>query len=344
MTESFQDMREKHPNPIEYNLNLENNNLYFEKEYNPREEYLTLRSEYDRLELAVLVVRPKAEPDGKIYPKGIIQFSHGMAEHKERYLDFMRFLSDNGYLCIIHDHRGHGKSVSAAQDLGYFYTSNTDVITEDLFMVTKYAKKHWPGLPVFIFSHSMGTLAARKYLKKHDDEIEALVMSGPPTENTLVGFALFLAKLFSAFGSDRKPNRLLNAITFLPYTRKFHSKFGWTSSNPESVKKYEKDPLCGFTFTTNGFLNLYKLMKECFVFKDWKPKHRSLPIFMIAGAQDPVISSGSKFGKLEAQLINLGYRNVKSSLYEDMRHELINEIDNQRIYHDVLNFFDDLYR
>ncbi len=309
-----------------------------------REEYLTLRSEYDHLKLSAIAVKPRIESDGKIYPKGIIQFSHGMAEHKERYLDFMRFLSDHGYLCIIHDHRGHGESVVSPGDLGYFYTSDTDVITEDLFTVTKYAKKRWPDLPLFMFSHSMGTLVARKYLKKHDSEIDALVLSGPPTENALAGFAVFLAKLFSAFGSDRKPNRILNAITFLPYTMKFHSKFGWTSSNPESVAAYEKDPLCGFTFTANGFLNLYKLMKECFVFKDWKPKNKNLAIFMIAGAEDPVISSGAKFGKLEGQLSSLGYTNVKARLYEHMRHELLNETDNQRIYNDILEFFDSLYR
>ena len=41
-------------------------------------------------------------------PKGIVQFSHGMAEHKERYFDFMGYLNDCGYICVIHDHRGHG--------------------------------------------------------------------------------------------------------------------------------------------------------------------------------------------------------------------------------------------
>ena len=46
-------------------------------------------------------------------PKGIVQFSHGMAEHKERYFDFMGYLNDCGYICVIHDHRGHGCSVKS---------------------------------------------------------------------------------------------------------------------------------------------------------------------------------------------------------------------------------------
>ena len=101
-------------------------------------------------------------------PKGIVQFSHGMAEHKERYFDFMQYLNDRGYICVIHDHRGHGSSVKSKNDYGYFYTENADYIVEDLFQVTEYVREMYPGLEVTLFSHSMGTLVARCYLKKYD--------------------------------------------------------------------------------------------------------------------------------------------------------------------------------
>ena len=45
-------------------------------------------------------------PEGE--PCAILLISHGMAEHKERYLPFMEFLAAHGYACIINDHRGHG--------------------------------------------------------------------------------------------------------------------------------------------------------------------------------------------------------------------------------------------
>ena len=72
-------------------------------------------SSSDGLSIAILVCEPETEP------KAIVQIAHGMAEHKERYIAFMSFLADHGYICVINDHRGHGESVKVFDDLGYFY-------------------------------------------------------------------------------------------------------------------------------------------------------------------------------------------------------------------------------
>ena len=69
-------------------------------------------SDADALEISVL----RCTPAGR--PRAIIQLVHGMAEHKERYMDFMQYLGELGYLCVLHDHRGHGKSIRGEDDLG----------------------------------------------------------------------------------------------------------------------------------------------------------------------------------------------------------------------------------
>ena len=74
-----------------------------------------LKSEYDGLGLSVLWVVPN---EGT---KGVVQISHGMSENKERYLPFMEYLAERGYICVIHDHRGHGGSVHNREELGYLY-------------------------------------------------------------------------------------------------------------------------------------------------------------------------------------------------------------------------------
>ena len=116
----------------------------------------TLFSPFDGLSLSVAI----SEPQGA--PIGIIQFSHGMAEHKERYFPFMEYLSENGYICVIHDHRGHGGSVKSDKDYGYFYTEDIWAIVEDLHEVSVVIKEQYPYLPLYLFSHSMSTLVARK--------------------------------------------------------------------------------------------------------------------------------------------------------------------------------------
>ena len=63
--------------------------------------YLTSKQDGLKLEIAIMECKN---------PKGIVQFSHGMAEHKERYFDFMQYLNERGYipvcyLCLFFDVR-----------------------------------------------------------------------------------------------------------------------------------------------------------------------------------------------------------------------------------------------
>ena len=191
-------------------------------------------SEKDKLKLEAAILEPK------IKPKGIIQISHGMSEHKERYYEFMKYLSENGYICVIHDHRGHGASVKSKSDLGYFYTEDINYIIEDLYQVTKYVKEKYPNLKINLFAHSMGTLVARGYLKKYDDKIDKLILSGPPTENKMTFLGLIIAKFLNIFYKKNKPNKLLNNITFGNYNKNIKNKNGWICLNEDSVKNIIK--------------------------------------------------------------------------------------------------------
>ena len=270
-------------------------------------------------------------------PKGIVQFSHGMAEHKERYFDFMQYLNERGYICVIHDHRGHGGSVKSKNDYGYFYTENVDYIVDDLFQVTEYVCEKYPGLEVTLFSHSMGTLVARCYLKKYDAYIGRLILCGPPTENSAAGLGLVLAKIIKPFYKEKKGNGLLNKMAFAGY----EAENRWLSKNSDNVDQYESDELCGFLFTTNGFINLFQLMIKAFDKKGWNVTDENLPIFMIAGQEDPVIQGKDKFDDLRKFLVSVGYKNVSSKLYPTLKHEILNEKENQMIYEDIYKFIND---
>ena len=127
-------------------------------------------SSSDGLKLDIAYIVPKKEA------LGVVQISHGMAEHKERYFDFMHFLASCGYICVISDDRGHEKSIKNEDDLGYFYTDNIEFIVNDLYEVTLYIKKKFKDKKIYLFSHSMGTLVSRCYIEKYDWEIEKLVL------------------------------------------------------------------------------------------------------------------------------------------------------------------------
>lgn len=289
-------------------------------------------SEKDCLQLEVAILEPKEKP------KGIVQISHGMSEHKERYYEFMKYLSENGYICVIHDHRGHGASVKNKRDLGYFYTEDINYIIDDLYQITKYIKNKYPDLKINLFAHSMGTLVARGYLKKYDDKINKMILSGPPTENSMALLGLMIAKFLNIFYKKNVPNKLLNNLTFGNYSKDVNKKNEWICLNEDIVEAYNKDELCGYIFTTNGFINLYKLMINAFKKNNWNMKNKNLPIYIIAGRNDKVIQNEEKFTKLSKFITERGYKNVQSKLYNDMKHEILNEKNNKIVYKDILDF------
>ena len=293
-----------------------------------------IKSSSDGLNIEVAYVIPE---DGI---KGIVQFSHGMAEHKERYFEFMKYLSSKGYVCIINDHRGHGNSIKNKEDLGYFYTENTNFIIDDLYDVTKYMKSKYPNIPIYLFGHSMGTLVARGYIQKYDNEIEKVILCGPPTKNSFTSFAILLAYIFKVIGNDKRPNKTLNNLTFKSYNKSYQLENEWLSKNLKNINIYNNDELCGFIFTTNGFINLYKLLKKAYNSNLYKVKNKKLEIFLIAGDKDPVIQSIEKFEQLEKFLNNIGYKDIKSKLYADLRHEILNENECKQIYKDILEFIE----
>lgn len=294
-------------------------------------------SDFDGLKLSV----EKCVPEGTV--KGVVVLSHGMAEHKERYETFLQYLAENGYVAVIHDHRGHGKSIKSAEDLGYFYTTDISGIVADLHQMVVQMKAEYPGVPVYLFSHSMGTLVARNYLKKYDGEIEKLVLCGPPTANPAAGMGIFLNRLITRFKGEKHRSAFQNGLA----TGAFNKKFGaegpnaWLCTDPEMVKKYNENPLCGYCFTNNGFYNLFRLQKEAFTKDGWQMKNAELPILLIAGADDPVIADEKKFYQLEDFLKERGYKNVQAKLYEGKRHELLNEIGKEQIFADVLKFLNE---
>ena len=272
--------------------------------------------------------------------KGVIQFSHGMVEHKERYYPFMEFLAKRGYSCVIHDHRGHGRSIDNEKDLGYFYTDNEQVIVEDLAQVNRWIGKKYNSMPIYLFSHSMGTLVARVFLQNYDKNVDKVVLCGPPTENKNIDLGITLAKLNGRIFGSHHRSRFLQSMTFRGYKVFDNVENDWICSDKDIVNKYNSDPLCNYRFTTNGFLNLYGLMKKAFIKEMYLCKNPDLPILLIGGKDDPVIQNEKKFIELKQFLESIGYKYVYSRLYDDKRHELINEVEKGLIWIDILRFFE----
>lgn len=299
-----------------------------------------IESKCDGLPLAMTTILPESATI-----KGIVQISHGMAEHKERYYPFMQFLADNGYISVIHDHRGHGDSVKKEKDLGYFYDKTATYIVEDLHQITQETKKEYPDLPVYLFGHSMGSLVVRCYIKQYDNEIDKLVVCGSPSKNIGAGFGILLAKILEKFKGEKYRSKLMQKLTFSSYSKKFRKEKKeencWISSERGNKKQYNQDKKCGYIFTLNGFKNLFRLVQKTYSKKEWERQNLNLPIFFIAGDEDPVIGDLQKWmNSYEFLEKEIGYKNMYHKLYKGKRHELLNEDIKEKVYYDILDWIE----
>lgn len=300
----------------------------------------TLQSKYDNLALSC--AEYTAEGVTQTNAKGVVQIVHGMCEYKERYEGFIDYLTQNGYIVFAHDHRGHGGSVTANENLGYFGDKKGEAIVDDAALVTDEIRRLYPGLSVTLFGHSMGSLVVRAYIQKYEEKIDKLIVCGSPSKNSLAGFGLMLNGVISAFRGKKYRSRLMANASTGGGDDKFpgEGKNAWLTRDKTVVEKYNADEKCNFVFSCNGFSNLLHLVKNAYKKKKYPAKHSDLPIFFMAGADDPVIGSEKKWLAAQQFLRDVGYKNVTGKLYPKMRHEILNELGKEEVYADALAFIE----
>ena len=294
----------------------------------------SIASHHDNLQLSVLAVCPEK-------PKAVVQMAHGMCEHKERYLSFMRFLAAHGYAAFLNDHRGHGESVLDQADLGYFYDGGARALIDDMHLLTEHIKGEYPSLPIALFGHSMGSLAVRCYTKRYDKEISSLIVCGSPSANAFTGVMKKFDDLLIRTKGDRARSDVINTVFSGAFEARFRSEGienAWLSSDRSVSEAYNADPLCHFTFTLNGYKALLDLLTDTYSDVGWKMENPRLPIRFLSGANDPCMVSRSAFARSVDHMRKVGYTNVSSRLFDGMRHEILNETEKESVYADVLDF------
>ena len=296
---------------------------------------LNLPASADDLSLSVLFSVPEGTP------KGVVQLVHGMCEHKERYIPFIEWLTERGYACVIHDHRGHGASVKDSRDLGYFYDGGWRALVEDIRVVCDWAQQQFPGLDYTLFGHSMGSLAVRSFAKRYDSRLDRLFVCGCPADNPVKGVGKGLAKLYGSLRGWHFRPKLLQRLSFGSFNKPFQDEgwpAAWVCSDPDTLEAYHKDPLCTYRFTANGFYGLLGLMEDCYSPEGWRVDRPQMPVHFISGAEDPCRVSDEALRQAADLMRRVGYESVDVKLYPRMRHEILNETDRLTVWNDILTW------
>lgn len=268
-------------------------------------------------------------------PKAIIVLVTGMAEHSSRYDDFATFLNKNGYSVYCLDHYGQGKNEGQGKGAEDFFSKMVKTVDE---LVLKYKEEF--KLPVYIFSHSMGSFMTQSYLENYT-HADKYVICGTNFMKGLGGISYTLAKCVVNKKNIDEPAKLLHDLAIGAYEKTakgYPSNNAWLSYNEENWKKYDADPDSGYRCSNGFYLNFFKGLASLNKNKLVEKIDKSLPIYIIAGQDDPVGGNGSGPTKLQKYYEKFGL-NSKLKIYNHMKHEILNEDDHNIVYQDVLDFY-----
>ncbi len=267
-------------------------------------------------------------------PKMLLQIAHGMVEHILRYEDFAKFLNKYGIVVFGNDHLGHGNTAENEEKFGYFTDEDADkIIVDNMYLLTKIAKKKYNNLPIAFLGHSMGSFLLRNYLFKYGEEIDAAIIMGTGNQSPVsikAGLEL-TQRLAKRKGWDYR-SKLIDRLAFGGFNKKFGQKDGkeWLSRDEEKVFEYKNDYKCNFIFTLNAYNSLFKIIDSLNKDENLENMPKDLHILFLAGDKDPV----GNFGK---EVL------IEYKLYKDFRHEILNEINKELVYNDILDWLEKIY-
>ena len=270
---------------------------------------------------------------------GVLQIVHGMLEYIERYDEFAEKMAEAGYYVIGHDHLGHGDSVDSMEELGHLGEDGAVLWLKDMELVRRMAVAAAPNLPYIMLGHSMGSfisrLAAEKYIKP-----DKFIIMGTGGPNPAAGIGLIAIDVVKFFKGERYISKAIDNLAFGTYNSHFKDEndpIAWLTKDKEQKKKYAADPYCTFKFTVSAMHDLVTLNKKAnraAWFQNIK-----MPVLLVSGADDPVGNYGKGVTKVYEKLKKAGC-NVQIKLYENCRHEILNDTCRDEVVRDIENFIE----
>lgn len=298
-------------------------------------QHLTLHSSDGR----TILHAAKWAPEGT--PIAVLQIAHGMVEYIERYDAFARFMCAQGFLVVGHDHIGHGASIRGAGDWGHFADKDGfTFVVEDIKRLHAHIASEYPQLPYFLLGHSMGSFAVRNVLLNPPEDLcGALILGTGNQSPALLRAGKQLAGAMCAVYGPRHRSKLLTYLALGSLNRPFREEGlenAFLTRDQHIVYSYNAEPRCSFRFTAASYQSMFTAMLRLHDAQALSGMPRELPLFVASGMADPLGGMGKDIKKLAESYQALGVRDVTLKLYPDCRHELLNELDRETIYADIL--------
>ena len=281
------------------------------------------------------------QPDSK--PKAIVQIVHGLGEHAGRYKEIAEKLNKEGFLVCADDHRGFGRSTVSKDQIGHMADKNGhELIIEDMKHLMVNTKADYPNLPYFMMGHSMGSFLTRGFLiKYHKDLNGAIIMGTRGKPKGIENLGKTIANIQKSLFGGRKRAYLLDKLSVGGYGKKFfpkdNSDLAWLTSDKEEIKKAQEDEyFANKPASIETYIQLFELIDKISNKDNYSSMDKNFPILLISGAKDPVGDMGKGVKWVHEMYESLGFKDVTISLYENGRHEILNDVQRDDVAKEII--------
>lgn len=274
-------------------------------------------------------------------PKAAVLIVHGMAEHYARYQRLAERLAAEGYLVAGYDQLGHGPQ-TPKEKLGYFADKQGwQCLVKDVDTARTVLAQRWPGTPVVLLGHSMGSFVLREYFIQSGTGLAGLVISGSGWQpKPLCAVGLALSSVQCALGWCKKPAKLLHHLNFNGHNKPFQparTPYDWLTRDEREVDAYAADPYCGFPLKVGGYRDLFVGLMNLTRLSRLKAIDKRVPVLFLSGTADPLAGKdGEGIRTLKKQYTDAWSQDVTVKLYPGARHELFNETNRDEVTADLL--------
>jgi acylglycerol lipase len=250
-------------------------------------------------------------------PRALVVFVHGLGEHTSRYAHVGKVLSKSGYALVGFDLRGHGKSGGARGHI-----SSLDVIMQDIGQFFRLMEDRYPGIPQFLYGHSLGGLLTLAYGILHGAHLRGVVATGPGLRSSLQEQKAKVAVV-------RMLGLLLPTMT-LPSGL----DVDMISRDAAIVEAYRKDALIHDRVSLGLGNAALRAIDLCFARAGEFP----VPLLLMHGKEDKIAySSGSEEF---AELLRAAGKDVTLKLWNGLYHEVHNEPGNEEVFRFMVEWLD----
>lgn len=221
-----------------------------------------------------------------------------------------------------------------------------DLVLFDMLLLNIIIKSLFKEKKVFLFGHSMGSMLSRNYISKYNEYYiklyDKVILSGTSGDPGILGQVGYLiTKLIILFNGKNKRSPFLNKLSFGKFNDNFkpnRTEFDWLSRDEKIVDKYVDDEWCGFIAKAGFFQDLLKGIFEINKIDNIFKINKDLKVLLISGNSDPVGDNGKGVKQVYDKFKKCGIKSVELKLYENARHEILNEINKEEVYKDILNW------